>query len=66
MNSLLTNPCKGCEDRKPNCHASCEKYISWLNLYHKVKREEKVERVLGYSGWLEKNKHRGGYEKNTK
>ena len=22
-------PCKGCADRKPKCHAMCEKYKAW-------------------------------------
>lgn len=59
MGSLLDNNCKDCKERKPNCHASCKRYKDWLDLYHQVKKEEKVEQVLGYSTWLEKKKHRG-------
>jgi len=66
MASLLDSNCKGCVDREPNCHVTCQKYRDWLELYHKVKKEEKVEQRIGYSRWLEKYKHRGLDEKDTK
>ena len=28
------SPCKGCPDRHPACHGSCEKYKEWLDAYH--------------------------------
>lgn len=59
MEKTLTNCCKGCEDRKPNCHSICDKYKDWVNLYHKVLSEERTERILGYSQWLNRRKRRG-------
>ena len=26
----MNNPCRYCEERKPGCHASCDKYATFL------------------------------------
>lgn len=33
------NPCGGCTDRCVNCHATCEKYISWKAECDKLHKE---------------------------
>lgn len=38
------NPCKGCEERFPACHDSCEKYQAW-----KKDREEAKEKRRKYN-----------------
>lgn len=37
----MTAPCKGCEDRKVGCHATCEKYKA----YRAVKEAEYAWRM---------------------
>lgn len=43
----MNNPCFKCPDRKPGCHAACEKYIAWSaeeqerkDLIYKNRRKE--------------------------
>lgn len=26
---MLIPPCRGCQDRKPVCHATCDRYKTW-------------------------------------
>lgn len=33
-------PCRGCEDRTPECHGKCEPYLAW-----KAARTEGAERM---------------------
>lgn len=35
-------PCKGCQERGPGCHASCEKYKTWA-ADREREREEKFQ-----------------------
>ena len=32
------SPCKGCTDRHPACHGSCEKYNNWVEQYRAQQR----------------------------
>lgn len=34
------NPCKNCKDREPECHAICEKYITW-----QAEHQEKIKAI---------------------
>lgn len=54
----MNGPCKECKKRHPNCHSTCEEYMQWKRAYWKVRREERVERDIGYSIWLNKYKRR--------
>lgn len=45
-------PCgKVCPNRSIECHATCEKYIEWLNRRKKIKSKIKKEKELTY--WLD-------------
>lgn len=38
-------PCLKCEERHPNCHSTCEKYVSYrkdLDKYNLLKQKEKA------------------------
>ena len=38
------NPCKGCEERTPECHASCKKYLDWSEERAKERAKNKYSR----------------------
>lgn len=44
-----TCPCNGCNDRVavPNCHSTCEKYVSW-NSRHQERRAKAREQKRYY------------------
>lgn len=51
------SPCTDCEERKPGCHGTCEKYKEWrvgVDAYSKAKRENFKESVYEYYGDLNK------------
>jgi hypothetical protein len=39
MNLKFPNVCKGCVERHPNCHSSCQKYIEAKAAYEAKKAE---------------------------
>ena len=39
-------PCRPCDKHKENCHANCEVYKEWSELYSKLKDEEAKERAV--------------------
>ena len=45
------SPCKGCPDRYPGCHGSCEKYKEWSDLYHAEKAHLEKARTRFYTPW---------------
>lgn len=46
--------CRGCEERSPGCHSTCEKYIQERSEYEKEKAWEKANRecVIRYGAFL--------------
>lgn len=41
--NYLENPCKGCTERKLNCHSKCERYAKWRAEYSKDKKLREAE-----------------------
>ena len=44
-------PCKNCQERtiEPNCHSTCEKYLKYVELCKKFKKEQHDYRRNNYS-----------------
>lgn len=40
-----SGPCKGCDERKYLCHASCKKYEQWKHDHELVKERIRSEKV---------------------
>lgn len=41
--SLQRAPCKGCKDRTPGCHGTCEDYITWKAALEEQKHLARIE-----------------------
>jgi len=41
-------PCKGCEDRNPECHGKCERYKAFQAENEKAKAKAREERDLDW------------------
>lgn len=39
-------PCKGCEDRKVGCHATCERYAEYRAVIGKYEAEKKRRIIM--------------------
>lgn len=49
ISNAITSPCKDCRERKPNCHASCEKYEQYKLDIQQIRDEGKgAEMADGY------------------
>ena len=61
--------CKGCDSRKPGCHATCDKYIAekkaWDELQAQIRKKKNIEDVLKHQTitTMQKNKKRMGIQK---
>lgn len=44
----IASPCKDCKERTvtPNCHNTCEKYLSWKKKLHEISEAEKLQSFL--------------------
>ena len=54
-----SSPCYNCPDRKPICHDTCEKYLSFKEELARVKEIMRKEDELAYtarSGYYRRNK----------
>lgn len=40
--------CRGCTERKPGCHGSCEKYLAEKAEYDQLKQEERRKYEVEY------------------
>ena len=40
------SPCKGCEDRSPKCHGTCEKYLEFTEKLNQEKEERRIRNVI--------------------
>lgn len=38
-------PCKGCKERKENCHSECEKYQEFLKENEKIREARKEDTI---------------------
>lgn len=45
MKDKRTAPCKGCDERYPKCHSTCERYIEW-GKNRKKKSEAEIKEIL--------------------
>ena len=45
----MKNPCRGCDLRKPGCHATCEDYIAWKKEYDARQAKVRAEKELKWS-----------------
>lgn len=59
------SPCRGCDERRIGCHASCEKYIDWKNRQLKICQSRIEERlkmqstpaaIKRHNKWLKEHK----------
>lgn len=41
MGMFDNNPCRGCEERYPGCHAECERHEAWKARMKEIKEEKK-------------------------
>lgn len=41
--SLRKAPCKGCQERTPGCHGSCEDYIAWKAALEELKQIARID-----------------------
>lgn len=54
IRKLGANPCYKCKNRRPNCHAECDKYQKYVLIIKKANFEASRENIIGYSTWLKK------------
>lgn len=59
-------PCYGCDERNAECHAKCERYITW----HNNRKNESVSKALeserDANGYVVNSIYRNKYHKNTR
>lgn len=54
---MKENPCHKCIERNPDCHAQCDKYLTWKKEWDKQQertRQTKEQANLGWSDHLQK------------
>ena len=51
-------PCKSCKDRVINCHATCSKYLDWVQANEDLKNKERIQKVDTSTGWGYNRKHK--------
>lgn len=49
MNEI--SPCKGCPNRHPACHDSCEAYKAWKDRYHAQQKHLEVNKNRFDAPW---------------
>lgn len=63
MKDKRTAPCKGCEERYPKCHSTCERYIEWgkrrrvkpkVQIMDSLLKGYEHDRALRIKRWREK------------
>lgn len=64
-------PCKGCEERTPGCHGTCEKYTKYkerLEEYKTILRATRREDLIpGHRPWMKQtSKAQAGYRNEQK
>lgn len=45
----MKQPCKGCKDRYPECHADCELYLEWNKEHLKENERRRREREATFT-----------------
>lgn len=43
---MVKPPCRGCENRRIGCHASCDAYIKYNDELRKLHQERNIRRIL--------------------
>lgn len=44
-------PCKGCENREQNCHASCELYLEYSSSVKAMRKKRRQHRIIEETMW---------------
>lgn len=45
------SPCKGCKDRKVNCHAGCGHYLKWKKENEKINKRIRAAKERHWETW---------------
>ena len=51
----MTAPCRGCEDRTPECHCTCERYAAYAKEREEIRRKRKEEADINYAHMARRN-----------
>lgn len=71
MSVPINAPCKGCDDRAPGCHSSCERYIQFHKqreeiIARKQKERENETFLIGVKDIIHREKRKERYHGGSK